>query len=81
MALINCKKCSIKISDQALSCPHCNRQVNDKTLLKDKNIEQDEIEILKRNPLYILLNIIFSILAPPIWFWVIMGIIGVILMK
>ena len=81
MALINCKKCSIKISDQALSCPHCNRQVNDKTLLKDKNIEQDEIETLKRNPLYILLNIIFSILAPPIWFWVIMGIIGVILMK
>ena len=81
MALINCKKCSIKISDQALSCPHCNRQVNDKTLLKDKNIEQDEIETLKKNPLYILLNIIFSILAPPIWFWVIMGIIGVILMK
>ena len=71
----------MKISDQALSCPHCNRQVNDKTLLKDKNIEQDEIETLKRNPLYILLNIIFSILAPPIWFWVIMGIIGVILMK
>ncbi len=71
----------MKISDQALSCPHCNRQVNDKTLLKDKNIEQDEIETLKKNPLYILLNIIFSILAPPIWFWVIMGIIGVILMK
>ena len=81
MALINCKKCNMKISEQALSCPHCNRQVNDKTLLKDKNIEQDEIETLKKNPLYILLNIIFSILAPPIWFWVIMGIIGVILMK
>ena len=81
MALINCKKCSIKIYDQALSCPHCNRQVNDKTLLKDKNKEQDEIETLKRNPLYILFNIIFSIFAPPIWFYVIMGIIGVILMK
>ena len=46
MVLINCKKCSIKISDQALSCPHCNRQVNDKTLLKDKNIVSSSASVL-----------------------------------